>query len=174
MRVLEYEGMSMMSIYLSEEKRLTVSGIKEKEEREMLLRRFLFSHKYHYRLNVKALPGKKDIVISKHQTVIFINDCFWFGHETCDYFVLPKTRTEWWKNRIADNKEWDQKYIEKLLKQGWKVANIWECDLAPEKREHTLHGLLHFLENDQQTGLYTISGIRQLVAYQDKNYKPKE
>lgn len=173
-RLLEYEGMSMMSIYLREEKRLTVSGIKEKEEREMLVRRFLFSHKYHYRLNVKALPGKKDIVISKHQTVIFINDCFWFGHEPCDYFVLPKTRTEWWKNRIADNKEWDQKYIEKLLKQGWKVANIWECDLAPEKREHTLHGLLHFLENDQQTGLYTISGIRQLVADQDKNYKPKE
>lgn len=174
MRMLEYEGMSMMNIYSREKHRFTLSKMNEKDDAEMIVRRFLFSHKYHYRLNIKALPGKNDIVISKHQAVIFINDCFWLGHNKCNGFVMPKTRTEWWKNQILKNKEWDHKYIEKLVKQGWRVASIWECDLAPEKREYTLNCLLNFLENDTQTNLYTIPDANQQIADQDKDYEPNK
>lgn len=164
MRVLEYEGMSMIHIYSRVKRHLVISGKKEKDDPELIVRKFLFSHKYHYRLNVKALPGKKDIVISKQQTVIFINDCFWFGHDREDHPVMPKTRVEWWKNRIRKNREWDQKYVERLLKQGWRVASVWECDLDSGKQEHTLARLLDFLENDGRTDLYAIPDMPERVA----------
>ncbi len=66
----------------------------------MPVRKFLFANGFRYRLNVKTLPGLPDIVLPKHKTVIFVNGCFWHGHEGCKYYVVPKTRTEWWLNKI--------------------------------------------------------------------------
>jgi DNA mismatch endonuclease (patch repair protein) len=108
---------------------------------EMLVRKFLFANGYRYRLNVKTLPGKPDIVLPKYKTVIFINGCFWHGHEGCRYFVIPKTRTEWWINKISDTQKRDREAETQLTDLGWKVIVIWTCQLKKEKVQ-TLNQLL--------------------------------
>ena len=113
---------------------------------EMLVRKFLFANGYRYRLNVKNLPGKPDIVLPKYKTVIFINGCFWHGHEGCRYFVIPKTRTEWWLQKIQNTKLRDQKAEMELEKLGWKAIVIWECELKNMIKEETLNLLLHFFK----------------------------
>ncbi|RPD38565.1 very short patch repair endonuclease [Chitinophaga barathri] len=109
---------------------------------EMLVRKFLFSNGLRYRLHVKELPGKPDIVLSKYRTVIFINGCFWHGHAGCKYYVVPKTRTEWWQQKINGNITNDEKAIHLLEKNGWRVITVWECDLKKQNQEVTLKALL--------------------------------
>lgn len=109
---------------------------------ELLVRKFLFAHGYRYRLNVKTLPGKSDIVLPKYKTVIFVNGCFWHGHSNCKYFKIPQTRTQWWTDKINTNKANDAKAVKALKKDGWKVIIIWECELKPAKVEKTLKSLL--------------------------------
>lgn len=99
---------------------------------EMLVRSFLHSNGYRYSLHKKTMPGKPDIVLSKYKTVIFINGCFWHGHKKCKKFVLPKTRTQWWLDKIERNKANDTKAIKALKKDGWKVIIVWECHLKKE------------------------------------------
>jgi DNA mismatch endonuclease, patch repair protein len=98
---------------------------------EMVVRKFLFSKGYRYRLHVKTLPGKPDIVLPKYKTVIFVHGCFWHGHEGCKYFVVPKTRTDFWLNKINTNRIF-------LKKAGWKIIIIWECELKPSTVDYTL------------------------------------
>ena len=76
---------------------------------EILVRKFLFSRGFRYRLNHPRLPGHPDLVLRKYRTVIFVNGCFWHGHEGCKYFRLPKTNIDFWKNKIERNKERDKK-----------------------------------------------------------------
>ena len=96
---------------------------------EILVRKFLFSKGFRYRINDKKLPGKPDIVLPKYKTVIFVNGCFWHGHENCKYFTLPKTRTEWWKEKIEKTIINDFVKQEELIKMGYKVQIIWECEV---------------------------------------------
>jgi DNA mismatch endonuclease (patch repair protein) len=107
----------------------------------MLVRKFLFANGFRYRLNVKTLPGKPDIVLPKYKTVLFINGCFWHGHEGCRYFVIPKTRTEWWLTKISDTQKRDREAENQLNELGWKVITIWTCQLKKEKVQ-TLNQLL--------------------------------
>ncbi len=89
-----------------------MSRIKGKDTKpEMLVRKFLHANGFRYRLHVKNLPGKPDIVLPKYKTVIFVHGCFWHGHEHCEYFVVPKTRTDWWLNKIHSNITNDAKAI---------------------------------------------------------------
>ena len=81
-------------------------------------------------------------MLAKYRTVIFIHGCFWHGHEGCKYFVIPKTKTEWWVNKITGNKNKDAESITALKKQGWKVITVWECELKPDKRENKLKALI--------------------------------
>lgn len=119
-----------------------MSRIKGKDTKpEMLVRKFLFSKGFRYRLHDKRLPGKPDIVLPKYKTVIFINGCFWHGHEGCKYFVVPKTRTEWWVGKIYGNKTNDLLNINSLIEFGWKAIILWECQLKPVNREETLLNL---------------------------------
>lgn len=108
---------------------------------EILVRKYLFSKGYRYGLHSRKLPGKPDIVLTKYNTVVFINGCFWHGHSNCRYFVVPKTRKKWWLNKINQNKMRDRKNIRLLKKQGWKVITIYECRLKPKKRNKTLNEL---------------------------------
>ena len=85
---------------------------------ELIVRKFLFRKGFRYRLNVQNLPGKPDIVLPKYKTVIFIHGCFWHGHGGCKYFTVPKTRTEWWLDKINGNKINDIKSIRLLKKYG--------------------------------------------------------
>ena len=108
---------------------------------EILVRKFLHGQGFRYKLHDKKLPGKPDIVLPKYKTVIFIHGCFWHGHKDCRYFVVPKTRTDWWLNKINSNKANDTKAIKALKKEGWKIINLWECDLKANKVNKCLHKL---------------------------------
>ncbi len=113
---------------------------------EMLVRRFLHAEGFRYKLHDKKLPGKPDIVLPKYKTVIFVHGCFWHGHKGCKYYVIPKTRTEWWVNKINGNKANDDKAIKALRKGGWKVINIWECHLKQTQVEESFSKILKNLE----------------------------
>ncbi len=125
-----------------------MSRIKGKNTKpEMLVRKFLFAHGYRYRLHVKNLPGKPDIVLPKYKTVIFIHGCFWHGHTGCKYYVVPKTSTDWWLNKINGNIANDEKAMSALKKDGWKIITVWECDLKPAKVGRKLERLLKKISN---------------------------
>ncbi|WP_321518555.1 very short patch repair endonuclease [uncultured Bacteroides sp.] len=124
-----------------------MSMIKGKNTKpEMIVRKFLFSKGFRYRVNLKELPGKPDIVLRKYRTVIFINGCFWHGHESCKYFVIPKTRTEWWRAKIDKNIARDAEVRDKLRSMGWRTMVVWECQLKPKQRENTLNEIALLLE----------------------------
>ena len=120
-----------------------MSRIKGKNTKpEMLVRKFLHANGYRYKLHDKKLPGKPDIVLPKYRTVIFVHGCFWHGHNNCKYFVVPKTNTQWWIDKINGNKANDEKATKALKKDGWKIITVWECELKPAKVEKTLATLL--------------------------------
>ena len=112
---------------------------------EELVRKYLFSKGFRYRKNVRKLPGTPDLVLPKYRTVIFVNGCFWHGHEGCKYYVLPKTNTEFWKEKIEKNKERDLKERMQLRTMGWHVILLWECQLKSKVRDQNLKGLLYTL-----------------------------
>lgn len=105
---------------------------------EMAVRRWLWAHGYRYRLNVKSVPGKPDIVMRKYRTAIFVNGCFWHGHEGCGKFVMPKSNTDFWQVKIEQNRQRDQRNYEELMHGGWQVIVIWECNLIKDKLETTM------------------------------------
>src|SRR4030095_16151820 len=109
----------MADVHSKETRSYNMSQIKSRNTKpEMLVRKFLHAHGFRYRLHVKDLPGKPDIVLPKYRTVIFVHGCFWHGHEGCPYFVVPKTRTEWWVEKIEKNKENDQKKQLAIEREG--------------------------------------------------------
>lgn len=110
---------------------------------EDIVRKYLFSKGLRYRKNVKTLPGKPDVVLKKYKTVIFVNGCFWHGHQGCKYFVMPKSNTEYWNKKITGNVERDKNVIVRLEKLGWNVITVWECQLKKDKRENTLEYLYY-------------------------------
>ncbi len=97
---------------------------------------------FRYRLHVRDLAGKPDIVLPKYKTAIFVHGCFWHGHEHCKYYVVPKTETKWWLNKIIGNIANDVKKIKILKKEGWKIITLWECDLKRTKLQVSLNSLL--------------------------------
>ena len=106
---------------------------------EILVRKYLFSRGLRFRKNDKRLPGHPDIVFPKYKTVVFINGCFWHGHEGCKYFVIPKSNVEFWQKKIQTNVERDAAITNKLSDLGWTVRVVWECELRTiGSREHTL------------------------------------
>ncbi len=126
-----------------------MSQIRSKDTKpEMIVRKYLFGQGYRYRLHYKKLPGKPDIVLPKYNTAIFVQGCFWHGHDWCKYFVVPKTKTDWWLNKINRNKRLDSENIKKLKAGGWKVICIFECDLKNGKTERTLKKIVkRLIEN---------------------------
>jgi len=123
-----------------------MSRIKGKDTKpEMLVRKFLFANGYRYTLHAKNLPGKPDIVLPRLRTAIFVNGCFWHGHDNCKYFVVPKTRTGWWLKKIHRNKQLDRESLTSIRRQGWKALTIFECDLRGKKLKHTLNRVINRL-----------------------------
>lgn len=139
-----------MDVHEPEIRSYNMSRIKCKNTKpEMLVRKFLFANGYRYRLNVVSLPGSPDIVLPKYKTVIFINGCFWHGHKGCKYFVLPKTRTEWWLQKIKATQLRDKQAEIKLQVMGWQVITIWGCELKPQMILGTLSKLVEKLRTNQ-------------------------
>lgn len=126
-----------------------MSRIKGKDTKpEMLVRKFLFAQGFRYRLHVKTLPGKPDIVLPKYKTVIFIHGCFFHGHEGYRYFKAPATRTEWWLDKIEGNKKRDIETVRKLTELGWKVITVWECELKKDKKETVFDLIMNELKHN--------------------------
>jgi DNA mismatch endonuclease (patch repair protein) len=132
----------MADVHTPEQRSYNMSRIKSGNTKpEMLVRKYLHALGYRYKLHDKTLPGKPDLVLPKYRTVIFIHGCFWHGHENCKYYVVPKTKTDWWLAKINGNIANDTKAVTALKKDGWKVITIWGCDLKPKVMEKTLEGL---------------------------------
>ena len=138
---------------------------------EMVVRRYLWGHGFRYRLNHPRLPGKPDIVMRKYRTCIFVNGCFWHGHEGCRYYTIPKTNTEFWVNKVKRNKERDLKVQHELATMGWHSITIWECELKPKVRERTLESLAYTLNRiflqDHSIRRYEIPEEEPLMAAED-------
>ncbi len=128
-----------------------MSRIRGKDTKpELLVRRFLFANGLRYRLYDKKLPGKPDIILKKFKTIIFVHGCFWHGHDNCKYFVVPKTRTEFWLDKIEGNKKRDEENVTFLKNNGWNIIIVYECQLKKEKREITLNNILQNIQDQLQ------------------------
>ena len=133
----------MTDVHNKATRSFNMSQIKGKNTKpELLVRKFLFANGFRYRLHDPKLPGKPDIVLPKYKTVIFVNGCFWHGHKGCPWFVLPKTRTEWWLQKIKGTRARDKAAEVALNVIGWKVILIWECQLKKNNLSTTLTSLL--------------------------------
>ncbi|MCP9750451.1 very short patch repair endonuclease [Ferruginibacter sp. HRS2-29] len=132
-----------MADIFTKEKRSEVMGkIRAKHTKpEMIVRKYLFSQGFRYRLHQKNLPGSPDIVLKRYNTAVIINGCFWHGHDACDTFKMPKTRVEFWNAKINRNRERDSNDFLRLKKLGWKVITVWECELKKNEKDKTLENL---------------------------------
>ena len=138
----------MSDIFSSQKRSDIMSKISGKNTKpEILVRKFLFSKGFRYRINVKTLPGKPDIVLPKYKTVIFINGCFRHGHN-CKKGKLPSSNIDFWKEKISNNKSRDDKNSDLLVKLGWKVIIIWQCEIS--KIDNRIKILNKLLEDIKQ------------------------
>jgi DNA mismatch endonuclease (patch repair protein) len=162
----------------TEQRHSNMAAIRSKDTKpEMIVRKGLWKRGFRYRLNHKRLPGHPDLVLRKYRTCIFINGCFWHGHnvsltpdpsltpnpsskgegdskgEGSEYIVnsecckIPKTNREFWVAKIRRNKERDKEEQRKLAEMGWHCITVWECELKPSKREDTLESLAFTLNH---------------------------
>ena len=160
-----------------EQRHRCMSHIRSKDTKpELKVRRWLWSHGYRYRLNVKSVPGKPDIVMRPYRTAIFVNGCFWHGHglnfaqrnkqrkQTEDVVKnsqccrIPTTNRQFWVSKIRRNQERDQENYRMLQENGWHVIVIWECQLKPALIEHTMREV-ELLINDNMLSLYRHKSI---------------
>jgi len=139
-----------------------MAAIKSKDTKpEMIVRRGLWKRGFRYRLNYKRLPGHPDLVLRKYRTCIFVNGCFWHGHnvmydvrckteeiiESSECCKIPKTNREFWVNKIFRNMKRDKEEQRKLASMGWHCITIWECELKPKVREQKLDSLAFTLNH---------------------------
>ena len=104
-----------------------MSAVRAKNTKlEVAVRRRLFAQGFRYRLHAKGLPGTPDILFPKYSAAIFVNGCFWHFHG-CSRSTIPKTRNEWWRKKLEDNRNRDKNNLQELLKYGWRIGVVWEC-----------------------------------------------
>lgn len=136
-----------MDVHDKKTRSYNMSCIKAKNTKpEEIVRKALFAKGFRYRKNDRRLPGTPDIVLSKYRTVIFVNGCFWHGHKGCKYYVVPKTNTEFWLNKINSNIDRDVIKATQLKELGWRVITVWECELKKDKREQTLENIINTIK----------------------------
>ena len=137
-----------MDVLTQSQRHNNMAAIKGKNTKpEMVVRRFLWAKGFRYRVNDARLPGHPDIVLRKYRTCIFVNGCFWHGHEGCKYYSVPKSNTDFWVRKIARNKERDKEEQQKLVSMGWHSITVWECELKPSVRDNTLESLAYTLNH---------------------------
>ena len=129
---------------LTKEKRSwNMSRIRSKNTRpEITVRSRLHRAGYRFRLHVKDLPGKPDIVLPKYNSVIFVNGCFWHRHQGCRYAYKPKTRVKFWSQKFNQNVKRQEKVQKQLKEMKWKILIIWECEVGNEKIFNKMFRLL--------------------------------
>lgn len=136
-----------MDIWSKKKRSEVMSKIRSKDTKpEKLVRSLLHSMGYRFRLHVRELPGKPDIVLKKYNAIIFVHGCFWHFHEDCNEGRIPNTRTEYWAEKLLGNRARDEKHISDLKSMGWRVMRVWECEIE-KKTEETVEKIVNFLEN---------------------------
>lgn len=134
-----------MDVFSKDKRSKIMAAIRSKNTRpELIVRKYLFSKGFRYRINHPRLPGHPDIVLRKYRTCIFVNGCFWHGHD-CPKGHLPNTRQDFWRAKIGRNRERDKEEQRRLAEMGWHCITVWECELAPAKRDATLQSLEYTL-----------------------------
>ncbi len=139
----------MADIFSRKKRSQIMALISGKETKpEISVRSFLFNQGFRYRKNVKSLPGKPDIVLPKHQTIVFVHGCFWHGHVNCKKATKPTSNVKFWNTKIQGNVERDERVKHELRKSGWKVITIWECKLKSKNSfDKTLNKLAAKIEH---------------------------
>lgn len=146
-----------------QQRRLVMSRIRSKDTKpEMLIRRGLHARGLRYRLHGAAIPGKPDMVFSKHRAVVFVHGCFWHGHG-CSLFRWPQTRAEFWKTKITRNMERDRTVRSALTAAGWRTIVVWECALRGKNRR-ALEDVLSDAEALVRHGREPLAEITELAS----------
>jgi len=139
-----------------------MAGIGPKDTKpEMIVRKGLHSLGFRFRLHSGHLAGKPDLVLPKHRAAIFVNGCFWHAHNGCSYFRFPKTRTEFWREKLAKNIERDQRTVQALIASGWRVLTVWECATKRFSLEDLLGEIAGWLRGHEISG--EIPNRREIV-----------
>ena len=144
----------MSDILTPQQRHKAMAAIRSKNTKpEMIVRRGLWRRGFRYRLNHKRLPGHPDLVLKKYRTCIFVNGCFWHGHnvssdiESSECCKIPQTNTEFWVAKIRRNKERDKQEQKKLAAMGWHCITVWECELKGQQRQQTLDSIAFTLNH---------------------------
>ncbi|MBE7459622.1 MAG: DNA mismatch endonuclease Vsr [Zoogloeaceae bacterium] len=125
----------MADVISAEERSRLMSRIRSKDTGpELLVRRLLHGRGFRYRLHVREMPGKPDLVFPKYHAAIFVSGCFWHGHD-CPLFRLPGTRQDFWRDKIERNRANDLRTVERLSSSGWRILTVWECALRGKSEE---------------------------------------
>ena len=133
----------MADVFSKEKRSDIMSLVKSKNTKpELLVRKFLHSQGFRYSIHDKKLPGKPDIKLTKYKTVVFVNGCFWHGHDKDCGYLMPKTNEKFWSTKILRNIERDKTNAQKLINAGWKVVVVWECELKKSRLDTTLRKLI--------------------------------
>lgn len=144
----------MVDVVSPEKRSEMMSGIKGKDTKpEILVRKALYSRGFRYRLHDKALPGKPDLVLKKYNVAIQIHGCFWHGHSDCHLFRYPKSKQDFWREKIGGNIQRDRIKEAALMEQGWRFLKIWECALKGKKKlplEEVISKTEEFILSDQK------------------------
>lgn len=136
-----------MDIWSKEKRSEVMSRILSKDTKpEKLVRSMLHSMGYRFRIHIKDLPGKPDVVLKKYNAIIFVHGCFWHLHDACREGRIPSTRKEYWSDKLLKNKARDEKHMRKLRRLGWKVMRVWECQVE-KKPEKVMKRINKFLNN---------------------------
>ena len=145
----------------AQQRHANMAAIRSKDTKpEMIVRKGLWRRGFRYRLNHRRLPGHPDLVLRKYRTCIFVNGCFWHGHniqciihnaqciiENSACCKIPTTNREFWVAKIRRNKERDKEEQRRLAEMGWHCITVWECELKPSKREETLDSIAFTLNH---------------------------
>src|SRR5436309_2128868 len=124
----------MRTVKDKEKRQSDMSRIKGKNTKpEILVRKFLFANGFRFRIHVKDLPGKPDIVLPRYRTVIFVHGCFWHQHAGCIDCSNPKTNSKYWRPKLLANVRRDRKHRRRLRRTGWTPIVIWECQTRRQK-----------------------------------------
>ena len=136
-------GRAMVDVFSKSKRSDVMSRIRGRDTKpERSVRSMLHGLGCRFRLNRVDLPGKPDIVLPRHQTVVFVHGCFWHRHKDCRFAYTPKTRTRFWLSKLEQNARRDHSMRGELLKLGWRVITVWECDLRmPDKLRRRLKRL---------------------------------
>ena len=139
-----------------------MSGIRGRDTSpELIVRRYLHSKGFRFRLHVRNLPGRPDLVFPKYRAAVFVHGCFWHRHDGCRLAYSPKSRREFWETKFRMNVERDQRTRAQIRKLGWRVFIVWECGLRKTGvRESGLESVAEWLLSDWPSGEFPASPVR--------------